>query len=267
MLGALISAGTSLLGGLLGKSSADKDRKAAEANAARQEALQREFAQSGIQWKVEDAKKAGIHPLYALGANTHSYSPITVGSSADMSMPNAVASMGQDIGRAVDATRSSSQKITAFQQTAQQLTLQKMGLENELLASQIARSRSMSNPPMPSSGDRYVLDGQSNSGLVELTPMERIKSAHGRPWQEPAAVSDIGYTQSRTGFPVVYSRDAKDRLEEDTGGMLAWNLRNRVLPTMTFNMSPPYPAPKGKAWFFHPLKQEYQLVSKYYPFS
>lgn len=30
--------------------------------------LQKQFAQTGIQWKVADAKKAGIHPVYALGA-------------------------------------------------------------------------------------------------------------------------------------------------------------------------------------------------------
>lgn len=39
---------------------------------AQNNATQREFAQNGIQWKVEDAKKAGIHPLYALGASTAS---------------------------------------------------------------------------------------------------------------------------------------------------------------------------------------------------
>lgn len=37
---------------------------------------QREFAQKGIRWRVSDAKKAGIHPLFALGANTASFSPV-----------------------------------------------------------------------------------------------------------------------------------------------------------------------------------------------
>lgn len=38
-------------------------------------ALQREFAQNSIQWRVDDAKNAGIHPLYALGAQGASYTP------------------------------------------------------------------------------------------------------------------------------------------------------------------------------------------------
>ena len=37
--------------------------------------FQREFAQNSIQWRAADAKKAGVHPLAALGASTHSPSP------------------------------------------------------------------------------------------------------------------------------------------------------------------------------------------------
>lgn len=40
---------------------------------------QREFAQNSLQWRVEDAKKAGVHPLFALGAQLPSYQPIMVG--------------------------------------------------------------------------------------------------------------------------------------------------------------------------------------------
>jgi hypothetical protein len=42
-----------------------------DANKANQQ-MQYDFAQKGIQWKVKDAKKAGIHPLYAMGASTQS---------------------------------------------------------------------------------------------------------------------------------------------------------------------------------------------------
>lgn len=45
-------------------------------NARSQIALQREFAQNSIQWRVADAKKAGIHPLAALGAQGTSYTPM-----------------------------------------------------------------------------------------------------------------------------------------------------------------------------------------------
>jgi len=36
---------------------------------------QKEFAQHGISWKVEDAKRAGLHPLFALSGGNVGYSP------------------------------------------------------------------------------------------------------------------------------------------------------------------------------------------------
>lgn len=90
--GSLISGGFGLAGGAINAS--------ASKSAAREQArLQREFAQNGIQWRVADAKKAGIHPLYALGANTATYTPVSQDSSG---LGNAVADAGAYLGKAVD---------------------------------------------------------------------------------------------------------------------------------------------------------------------
>lgn len=59
----LLGAGIGALGAGLSSSSADKARKETAA-------LTREMAMKGIQYRVNDAKKAGIHPLYALGASS-----------------------------------------------------------------------------------------------------------------------------------------------------------------------------------------------------
>lgn len=200
MLGNLIGAGASLLGGLF-SSSATKDANRAAA-AAQERAtqlaladkqtdreLQEKFARSGIQWRVEDAKAAGIHPLYALGANTSSYSgsPISVGTApiaADTGMASAVAASGQDIGRAINATRSQSQREDAFTSTVQGLTLQKMGLENELLASQIKRLQVNANPPMPG--------GLSNA------PADQLRIA-GVPIKKDPSTSDMQDFSDRYG--------------------------------------------------------------------
>lgn len=53
---------------------------------------QREFAQMGIQWRVADAKAAGLHPLYALGGGGATYQP-----SAQPLMT------GADVARAADS--------------------------------------------------------------------------------------------------------------------------------------------------------------------
>ena len=58
------------VGDLLGFAS---DQKTAKKNIK----YQREFAQKGIGWRVQDAKESGIHPLYAIGANTASFQPVS----------------------------------------------------------------------------------------------------------------------------------------------------------------------------------------------
>lgn len=81
-----LSAGMDLLGGIFGDSDADK-----------QYARQKTFAQNTIRWKTEDAKRAGIHPLYALGAPTLNYSAVT------SPMGQAVANAGEKLSRSVSS--------------------------------------------------------------------------------------------------------------------------------------------------------------------
>lgn len=109
--GSLIGAGGNLLGGLLGSSDAHKNRR-----------MQKEFAQYGIRWRVEDAKAAGLHPLYALGAQIPSFSPV------HSEAPAQLAEMGQNIGRAVQATQTAAER-------------QRSQLELELLKSQVDESK------------------------------------------------------------------------------------------------------------------------------
>lgn len=153
MIGDLISAGVNLVGGLMGRQSAREANATNERMAAQNIALQKQFAQEGIRWKVDDAKAAGIHPLYALGANTTSFSPVSVGAVADSSMPNAMAAMGQNLGRAVNATRTSSERQQAFSDAAAKLELEGKSLDNDIkrasLASAVRTATQAANPPMP----------------------------------------------------------------------------------------------------------------------
>jgi hypothetical protein len=61
--------GAKVVGDILG---GRKDRQATRDANAQNVQMNYDFAQKGIGWKVKDAKKAGIHPLYALGASTQS---------------------------------------------------------------------------------------------------------------------------------------------------------------------------------------------------
>jgi len=97
--GALVSGGTTLLGGALsGRSSgsANRDRK-----------LQKDFAKKGIRWRVADAQAAGLHPLAALGASIASPSPTSTGGGKS---DYGIAQAGQQIGRALAARQTQYQK-------------------------------------------------------------------------------------------------------------------------------------------------------------
>lgn len=96
--GPLIGAGSSILGGVL------SDRASAK-QAEKDRELQKEFAKQGIQWRVEDARKAGIHPLAALGSSGAQYqnvSPVTGATGQGLSF--AGQEMGQAIGRSLGKT-------------------------------------------------------------------------------------------------------------------------------------------------------------------
>lgn len=85
--------------------------------------LQREFAQSGISWKVDDAyrRKDLIHPLVSMGAQTHSATGSNVG------MPS---SPMPDIGRGIDESISRI-KDRAYMAKRKRLEIERMELENE----------------------------------------------------------------------------------------------------------------------------------------
>lgn len=260
-----ISAGASIIGGLMGSSNVDKANAAAAAERQKDRELQWDFAHHGLKWKVQDAKEAGLHPLYALGGSTPTYTPVSANFAADTSLPNAMASAGQDIGRAINATRSSTERNNAFNETVQKLSVEKMGLENDLLRSQIARtSGAQSNPPMPI-GDRYLIPGQSGSGvLVQDEPQKRVNVDPAAPWSEPGAVSDIGPVRTSQGLTLAPSKDVKERIEDSP---YEWThfWRNMVLPTFSNEAQQrltagfPKPAP-GHYWKYIPMKGEYQQV-------
>lgn len=121
-----IPAAAKAIEGIMG---ADEQRRATNRNID----MQREFAQQGIQWKVADAKAAGVHPLYALGAQTHSFSPIQVGSP----LGQAIGEMGQDIGRAFNATASNAERERQALDLAK-VTEERLQMERERHRSQMA---------------------------------------------------------------------------------------------------------------------------------
>lgn len=261
MIGDLISAGMSLFGGM-------KAQKSQEKMAEQNIQLQKDFAQQGVQWKVADAKAAGIHPLFALGANTHSFAPVSIGDSVSSSFANA----GQDIGRAVNAMADGTTRVRGVAQAAQKLALEKAGLENELLRSQIRRNNSAGTPPpFPTPGTQWAIDGQTPTTVTTIPvkdkPLERTGMAGSAPWSESAAIPDVGWTRnSWGGISPVPSKDVKERIEDIMPAEWMWGARNFITPNIpgmalhpNHGKADQIPVPPGyDAWVFNPVTQDYR---------
>lgn len=180
MLGDLVSAGVSAWQG-------EENRETQMQIARENMALQKEFAQSGVQWKVADAQKAGIHPLAALGANTTSFSPVSVGSTD-------YGSMGQDLGRAVKAAMSNSDREEETKREANKLALDKAGLENDILRTELASKQKR----METNGGAIAMP--ANTTVLSRVPMPRLFPGE-RTISEGVAVKDDDIKQKAEDFP------------------------------------------------------------------
>lgn len=257
-----------LIGGAAKLFGSRMDHKAAEDLQNKNIALQKEFAQSGIQWKVSDALQAGVHPLAALGASTSSFSNVAGSTS---SYADGLGEMGQGVGRAINATMNTGDRASAASKAAEAITLEKGTLENELLKTQIAsetaklKQGSMS-PPMPIA-QRYLLDGQGQTAtgnLVKEKPMERTPADPSNPNREPGSITDVGFARTNSGHAPIPSENVKERIEDNLIQEVLWAFRNNVLPSFGVNKSPPGTDPgKGKYWSFNPFMQEYRSRPTY----
>lgn len=256
----LLAGATSFIGGLLNRNATKENNENLIKDKQADRDLQRTFAENGIRWKVQDAERAGIHPLYALGANTVSYAPTSLGTQP-ASLGSGLAAAGQDISRSMHATRSAGERTDAFTKTVQDLSIQKMGLENQLLSSQIAKLNQTQNPPLPGLNDQYLIPGQGNAP-VGPTPAfkdksaDRVPSAPGRPEQEGGAIPDVGFSRTSSGgYMPVPSKDVKERIEDNFMQEVAHMIRNNLMPMMGYKNPPPVPLPKDSpGWVYDPVR-------------
>lgn len=170
----------------------------------------RDQATKSIQWRVADAKKAGVHPLFALGANTPMSSPSFMvgsdGGSDGYSLGNSLASLGQELTRSVNSTASDEDR---FSQKMSALSLERGELENTLLRSQIAKMNASLPPAMPS-----------------FSPMSESEF-----YRMPgAALPSTQKFSQADGSVVEWPSNAAKQAVEDS--MYEWEhmYRNRVLP-------------------------------------
>lgn len=242
-IGGAIGGVGSIVGGII---SGDN----AQAIAGMNYEAQKEFAQNGIRWKVEDAKRAGIHPLYALGASTQGYSPTTAGYTGDFGISDAAAQFGQGFERAQQAkmtkeerdkqeVRDAIQDMAALEDLNQKRRMNDAQIR--LANSEIFRNFALSTnalrnsglPPAMPGGPGGVIPGQGESYATgQTTPeiSEVVTSAPGLPSVQAGSPPDARFYSTATGRAPLPTEESGDAMDAAFGSGIQWSLRNNLLP-------------------------------------
>lgn len=261
-LGSIVSAVGSIAGGILGANSAQNV-------AGMNYEAQKEFAQNGIRWKVEDAKRAGIHPLYALGASTQGYSP-SGGYTGDYGISDAAAHFGQGYERAQQAkmtkeerdkqdVRDAIQDMAALEDLNQKRRMNDAQIR--LANSEIFRNFALSTnalrktglPPAMPGGLGGVIAGQGNSYATGQTTPEIssvVTSEKGTPSVQAGSPPDVRFYRTLSGGRApLPTEDASDAMDAALGAGLQWSFRNNLVPWLAN---------------FFPINDPHRLPGEYY---
>lgn len=147
---------------------------------------QKEFAQNGIRWRVEDARAAGLHPLFALQGNTALYNPSPAVISGGLS--SALGEAGQSVGRAVQGQESASEReATALQLKLLESQIGETDARRDYYISEAARNAQTANvsTPLPVDGASPITGRQGDEftqatqGNIVIKPAEVVSQREG----------------------------------------------------------------------------------------
>lgn len=238
---------------------ADQNAKKQRHQDARQRQIDRikqdEYAQNSISMKIQDARRAGVHPMYALGAPSMSYTPVSSGSSSGDTdfLAQGINDMGQNIDRAVSATATDTQKkMAALALAGAKTELEGKELDNAIKALEF--NRLSTGPAAPPVSGEHFMPGQGNSNLISTQPMQRTSSLPGQPFMEPGAINDTGWVRTGNGVMAIPSNDVKQRIEDNVFHEATHFWRNNIMPNFSSDApKPPKSAlPKhADTWKWH----------------
>lgn len=240
MLGSLISAGLGLF------------------NANKQEKLQKQFAQNSISWKAADAERAGISKVFAMGAPTHSYSPVSVGGldnlggAIDTAVKTAIP--GQSSGGGTTTN-----KISGVSSQIQQAQLDGLRIDNDIKRAELLSKQAIASQP----GAGGVLDHAVTIGPEGVKAKKEIAPGSPGGVKSWGVSPEIDMYQSPRGFISPEVPQALGEAQESQPLSAAmWYLRNKMMPIADRSFrTPPYKLPPDMYWRFNPFFG-YEAVKK-----
>lgn len=259
-----VQVGASILGSIMGSKSADKANRQNAQDAALNRKLQMDTLRNQIQWKVEDAKKAGISPLAALGSVPYSYSPAS-SNFTGYDYSSDFQNIGQDLTRAIQAGGSNRQRIMDAKNAAMEgaaankLSLEHMHLQNEYLRSQIARMNSGQIGPGVPEFRSESSPSAIPPGSVLDQPSSVVVGAAGQPARQPGSLTDYQFGEAAGGrYTLSPAADIKQRIE-DTPMEWTWMLRNGIVPSDDIfrDLERQHPSRPGYEWRYDPFQGQF----------
>lgn len=239
-----VASGVMGLAGNKSTNSANKAMNQAQLQLAREQfEWQKELAKNQIAWRVEDAQKAGLHPMAALGLQSTSFSPVS-SSFTPMQAPDYsfLSDMGQSASYAAMKAKDRKEQAEALQLAQRQIALQveNMELQNDglrteneyrhwqlMTAMQGGANQGLNSPAsVRVRPDGALIEGQGDSP-IKVNLSETEANSPGKPAVAAASVPEISFARNADGgYSMVRSKDVADRLDDDVLGTISWYLRN-----------------------------------------
>lgn len=232
-LGSLIDGMFNLAGGYM-------NDKANEKQSQLDYERQKEFAQNSLQWKAQDAAKAGFHPLAALGTQSASYSPSGM---AGGGLGDALSNTGQALSRGVrQALDTQARKNSKLDLEIKQEQLKQSRLQTASMQKSLAR---MGQNPKPEVA--AVLPKVSASPA----PLTRIKPANTKNRTVKNETHGFELLNWGNGYKIVPSQEMSDGSDAHIGLSVANAVDRLMNPQVWYDVVKDKlpPAPKGKRWF------------------
>lgn len=178
-----INAGASLIGGLMGMYDSAQNRKHQDDLWQKNYNAQKEFYQNSLQWRVADAKAAGLHPNVAAGG-VASYTPSSYSSSGGSELGQAVSNIGRSGQAAMNKLADLQLEGQALSNQKSALDVQKQQIELENFR---AKKAETSNFHLGKQLLEFISKSNGSSSLISLDPdsttafaLRKINNGHFR---------------------------------------------------------------------------------------
>lgn len=280
MFGAVLGAGLDVITGLetqrtnrvnttaTNKANLAMQREANRASAKQAQMdrrMQKEFAQHGVGWKVEDARKSGIDPIMAMGSHTlasPSGQPMQASQSQTPSSQNYLAGMGQNLGSAIDRFLTQDQRKAEAE--GQALDNRYKEIRNMMAFDELVNKQSQSPVAAPSAGtraDSFPIAGQTDSAVKVMPAEVTIGKSRGK----TAGTHHFGtdYVDDDGYLWEVPSEKLSESMESDWASQIKNTIIQAGKYVKGWFVPKKYPATqprKGYVWLYDRLRGQWQEV-------